>query len=168
MNSQFTVTPGEHSSKYISDRMNSALFFESKKRSNYFRFLACSNQQHFTRGMFHSVPKQMNSLLFTVILVNIFQNMQPNELRITDFIHGMQMSTISDFTWDPNTTSVTSLPLMALSNQQAILLFKVMFHGIPKKWSCASHSHLVNILTNVGPNGLLHPSVLSLSKGETT
>jgi hypothetical protein len=38
MNSQFTVTPGEHSSKYILDQMNSALFLESKKRSNYFRF----------------------------------------------------------------------------------------------------------------------------------
>jgi hypothetical protein len=52
-------TFGEHSSKYISDQMNSALFLESKKRSNYFRFLACSNQQH---------------------LVNILTNVGPNGL----------------------------------------------------------------------------------------
>jgi hypothetical protein len=59
MNSHFTVTPGEHSSKYIWDQMNSALLLESKKRSNYFRLLACSNQQHFDRGMIHEIPKKM-------------------------------------------------------------------------------------------------------------
>lgn len=46
----------------------------------------------------------------------------------------------------------------------------------PKKWSmkfpkneAAPHTNTLWIfLTNVGPNGLLHPSVVSLSKGETT